>query len=122
MDASSSDLPMTLLIGAGCATLLLGSGLAFAMMKSNKGKEGKEEAADEEEVVEALDMTVSEDTVDQLIISWNAPILINFCFDRNFLGVTSRSITDHKPALLNHLQKTLSVKVRTMASKSALST
>ena len=54
----ASDLPMTLLIGAGCATLVLGSGLAFVMMKSKKSNE-EPSIKEKEEEIEALDPEVS---------------------------------------------------------------
>jgi hypothetical protein len=54
----SSDLPMNALIGAGCATLLLGSGLAFVMMKKQK-QEPKASEEEEEVLEETLDKTVS---------------------------------------------------------------
>ena len=53
----SSDLPMNVLVGAGCATVLLGSGLAFVMMK-NKSKEQHPILIDQV-VEESLDKTVS---------------------------------------------------------------
>lgn len=37
----SSDLPINVLIGAGCVTILLGSGLALAMVMSNKNNRNK---------------------------------------------------------------------------------
>ena len=54
----ASDLPMNLLIGAGCATLVLGSGLAFVMMKSKKANDEPSIEENEEEI-EALDPEVS---------------------------------------------------------------
>lgn len=51
----SSDLPMNVLVGAGCATVLLGSGLAFVMMK-NKSKEQHPILIDQV-VEESLDKT-----------------------------------------------------------------
>lgn len=54
----ASDLPMNLLIGAGCATLVLGSGLAFVMMKSKKANDEPSFEENKEEI-EALDPEVS---------------------------------------------------------------
>lgn len=49
-----NSLPMNMMIGAGCTTLILGSGLAFVLMKSKKA-EDKSGPSVEEEVVELLD-------------------------------------------------------------------
>lgn len=57
----ASDLPMNLLIGAGCATLVLGSGLAFVMMKSKKSNE-ESSIEEKEEEIEVLDPEVSAGT------------------------------------------------------------
>ncbi len=51
-------LPMHLMIGAGCTTILLGSGLAYVLSKS-RSKNAGEEPAIEEEAVEELDLDVS---------------------------------------------------------------
>lgn len=59
MDQSSSDLPTNLLIGAGCATIVLGSGLALAMMmKKNKlAKESSTiDSIAKDKKIEPLDM------------------------------------------------------------------
>lgn len=45
-------------IVAGCVTLILGSGLAFILMKKKEADDAKHAAA-EEEVVEELDTDVS---------------------------------------------------------------
>ena len=57
----ASDLPMNLLIGAGCATLVLGSGLAFVMMKSKKSNE-ESSIEEKEEQTDVLDPEVSAGT------------------------------------------------------------
>ena len=55
-----SDFSQTLVVGAGCATVVLGSALAFAMMKKSKSATRAVElpVETEEEVVEELDKEV----------------------------------------------------------------
>jgi hypothetical protein len=54
----STDLPKSILFGAGCATALLGSGLAFVMMRNKTGHPTPIEEV-KVVVVETLDKTVS---------------------------------------------------------------
>mmetsp|Transcript_17383 Transcript_17383/g.32974 ORF Transcript_17383/g.32974 Transcript_17383/m.32974 type:complete len:700 (-) Transcript_17383:1996-4095(-) len=59
--SSVSDLPTNVLIGAGCMTILLGSGLALAMMISKKNKNADEssptaESSSKKAPIEELDM------------------------------------------------------------------
>jgi hypothetical protein len=51
--------PQAIFLGAGCATLVLSSALAFVMMKKYKEETLAVDPIVEEEVVEELDATVS---------------------------------------------------------------
>ena len=54
-----SDFSQTLVVGAGCATVVLGSALAFAMMKKSKSAtRAVELPVETDEVVEELDKEV----------------------------------------------------------------
>ncbi len=50
----------TIVIGAGCATIALGSALAFFIMKKKRSAVAPMEPVVEEETVEELDTTVSQ--------------------------------------------------------------